>query len=285
MLPSLADLDLERLSPVGRETLDTIAVPKADEDLTDEDVALRVGLTRRQVASRLSDLADELRAQKQGAVLPDLSQDDFDTLRESIRLHGQLEPVILAPDGTVIDGRNRLRACEELAVEPWCVKLAEDDVDVRTATLAANTVRRQLTVQQKERLVSAELVYDAERSDRLIASLVGVSHPFVGRVRRSLVRSGEVEQTTSRTDSLGRQKAVQTKLDEEGLPVGPAPEPSVRAASPHRLYVDETLFEALQEVETLARRYYDDHKGVYVDEELEEALAAVAELRDGARVV
>lgn len=296
MLPSLADLDLERLSPAGRETLQTIAIPKADEDLTDEAIAERLGLTRRQVAGSLAALAEELRAQRDGAVLPDLHQDEYDALKDSIQQLGQLEPVVLAGDGSVIDGRHRLRACEDLGIEPWHVVL--DGPSDRTSTLAANAVRRQLSSQQKERLASAELVYDSTRSDRRIAAVIGVSHPFVARVRRNLERLGDVETVSTRTDALGREQpakeptvewpGAQSTLDEAALADDGLPPVSdlkaLPAGDPQRLYVDENLFDALGEVALLAGRYYANHGDEYPNEELEEALTTLRELREAVSV-
>lgn len=284
MLPSLADLDLERLSPSARDTLQKIAIPKADDDLTDEQIADRLGLTRRQVAKALQDLADELQAQKSGAVLPELSQDDFDALKDSIRELGQLEPVILDSQGAVVDGRHRLRACDDLGIEPWTVDLGRDAG--RTDTLAANAVRRQLTTQQKERIVTAELAFDATRSDRSVAAVVGVSHSFVARVRRGLEKAGSLEATSTRTDALGREQPatkppvepVQQKLEEDGLP--PVRNDPLPPPDPHRLYVDENVYGLLNDVATLAARYFAAHKDEHPDEELEEALSELAEIRE-----
>jgi hypothetical protein len=38
--------------------------------------------------------------------------EQFDALVESVRQHGLMEPVWLTPDGTLLDGRNRMAACK-----------------------------------------------------------------------------------------------------------------------------------------------------------------------------
>ena len=43
---------------------------------------------------------------------------DFEALKQDISEHGQLEPIWLHPDGSIIDGRNRHRACIELGITP-----------------------------------------------------------------------------------------------------------------------------------------------------------------------
>jgi len=64
-------------------------------------------------------------------------------LADDIREHGQREPVILF-NGAVLDGRNRLRACELAGVEPQFV--TRDDVESPTTfVLSLNLHRRHLT--------------------------------------------------------------------------------------------------------------------------------------------
>ena len=40
-------------------------------------------------------------------------------LTADILEHGLREPIVLHPDGRVLDGRNRLRACQEAGVGPF----------------------------------------------------------------------------------------------------------------------------------------------------------------------
>ena len=50
-------------------------------------------------------------------VWPSLEGADFDNLVTDIRVHGLRNPIILYA-GKVLDGRNRMRACDEAGVEP-----------------------------------------------------------------------------------------------------------------------------------------------------------------------
>ena len=86
-------------------------------------------------------------------------------LADDIREHGQREPVILF-DGAVLDGRNRLRACEMAGVEPRFV--TRDDVgDPIDFVLSLNKHRRHLEPQQLATLgVRVRAAYAAAAEER-----------------------------------------------------------------------------------------------------------------------
>lgn len=70
-----------------------------------------------------------------------------DGLIADIRKHGQIDPIVLAPDGeTIVDGRNRFLACQDAGVDPIFRKLADHygDVEVIQFIISVNIVRRQL---------------------------------------------------------------------------------------------------------------------------------------------
>lgn len=49
---------------------------------------------------------------------PMASAEELDELAASIATVGLIHPVVLTPQGLVLDGRNRLAACEKAGVEP-----------------------------------------------------------------------------------------------------------------------------------------------------------------------
>ena len=77
------------------------------------------------------------------ALFPMLSADELKALAADIKERGQLQPVVLDSEGRVIDGRNRLAACELAGVEPQFTTYNGDDVD--GYALAVNIARRHLT--------------------------------------------------------------------------------------------------------------------------------------------
>ena len=49
-------------------------------------------------------------------IFPMIEGDGLENLKQDIKEHGQLEPVILFED-KILDGRNRYRACKELGLQ------------------------------------------------------------------------------------------------------------------------------------------------------------------------
>jgi ParB-like chromosome segregation protein Spo0J len=56
-------------------------------------------------------------------ILPPLPESEFVNLVESSRLHGIQVPLIVADDGTLMDGHERLRACDELGVKKYSLRV------------------------------------------------------------------------------------------------------------------------------------------------------------------
>jgi len=157
-------------------------------------------------------------------VMPPLDANTEKALRASIERDGVLVPIVLGPDGAVIDGHHRARIATELGVRLPAVILCERNHeawrelgptraarerfrtleerprfhevdDLENADLAAiarelNVTRRHLTVDERRRLV-AELRKDGD-SLRLIAEKTGVSE---GQVRKD-IKAEEVRTST-----------------------------------------------------------------------------------------
>ena len=98
-------------------------------------------------------------------LFPMMDAEALQALADDIREHGQREPVILY-HGAVLDGRNRLRACELAGVEPLtCVR--DDIASPTTFVLSLNLHRRHLTPAQRAALgVNVSESFAAEAAER-----------------------------------------------------------------------------------------------------------------------
>jgi ParB-like chromosome segregation protein Spo0J len=82
------------------------------------------------------------------AASPDLSGPSFDALKASIARHGRNIYPIVIQTNRIIDGRKRYRACHELGIEPYCIRIA-DDADGREFARTLNLDRTHDTPSQK----------------------------------------------------------------------------------------------------------------------------------------
>ena len=82
------------------------------------------------------------------AVFPLIEGDEFDELCDSIRSHGVQHPAVVR--GTeLLDGRNRMRACERLKAEGWAgscptVQWKDDGRNVAEWIWDTNAIRRHM---------------------------------------------------------------------------------------------------------------------------------------------
>lgn len=83
------------------------------------------------------------------SLFPMLEGDDFELLKEDIALNGLLEPIVVHPDdGSILDGRNRHRACLETNTEVR-VKVWERTGSEVAYVTSLNLHRRHLTSSQR----------------------------------------------------------------------------------------------------------------------------------------
>lgn len=80
-------------------------------------------------------------------IFPVMSDEEYRRLRDDIAENGQRECVVFWKN-KLLDGRNRMRACEELGIEAIESEL-EDDVDPIAYVISANLHRRQLKTSQR----------------------------------------------------------------------------------------------------------------------------------------
>lgn len=79
----------------------------------------------------------------------------YEEFREDIRMHGLRVPIAILPDGTILDGRNRLKACEEVGIEP-IFEIVNTESPM-AYVLSANKHRRHLTSSQLAMIAADEV--------------------------------------------------------------------------------------------------------------------------------
>jgi ParB-like chromosome segregation protein Spo0J len=89
------------------------------------------------------------------SIFPLMEGEPFDELVKSIQTKGQLKPIVKHA-GVVLDGRNRLRACEELKISPVIIEWDGAAGTPEDYIIASNLKRRHLTTSQRA-MVAAEL--------------------------------------------------------------------------------------------------------------------------------
>jgi hypothetical protein len=100
---------------------------------------------------RISDVANEF---------PMLPKDELAELADDIRTNGLRTPILLHPDGSVLDGRNRMLACELAGVEPqfnvW------DGVGTPEDLVAGLNIHRRHLDKSQRALIKAKLLLRME---------------------------------------------------------------------------------------------------------------------------
>ncbi|MFB3917243.1 MAG: DNA methyltransferase [Terriglobales bacterium] len=107
-------------------------------------------------------------------LFPQMDSEQLDSLATNIEKHGLQEPIKLF-EGKVLDGRNRLKACEKAAaalreagkpeVKPRFVQWHPNGVSALDYVIAENLERRHLTTSQRAAL-AAELIPQLEKEAR-----------------------------------------------------------------------------------------------------------------------
>ena len=132
-------------------------------------------------------------------LMPDLSAEEFSELKKDIRQRGVLVPIEFDGAGNILDGHHRMRAFEELQAEgceiadyPHVVREGLTEEQKRQHVRSLNVQRRHLTREQRRELIAEQLRETPERSNRLIAEALGVSHPTVATVREEMESGGKI---------------------------------------------------------------------------------------------
>lgn len=135
-------------------------------------------------------------------LFPMMSETEFQEMKEDIRLHGQSDDILMW-NGQLLDGRNRLRACTELGIEPSWIEL-ELSLDPVVWVLSHNLHRRHLTTSQRAMVADklAILLFGDNQHKKEGASIDAPSQAEAAEKmhvsRKSVQRARKVRKTASK---------------------------------------------------------------------------------------
>ena len=87
-------------------------------------------------------------------IFPALSDVDLQALADDIEKNGQRHPIVIDEDGAVLDGRNRLAACQLRGVEPEFEVFRGSDAEKLEFVVSLNLSRRHLDTSQRALVAS-----------------------------------------------------------------------------------------------------------------------------------
>jgi hypothetical protein len=192
-------------------------------------------------------------------LFPSLEGDAFDALVADIKANG-LHNCITLYDGKVLDGQNRLRACEAAGVEPLFDQYDGDDP--LGFVMSMNVARRHLSVEQRSEVIRKlrELPQWREASNVAIAKLIGVSEATVRRAELSSSHDEDAPRdrhtiTVKRGEQEYRMRVERKSEAEENTrpaPERPKPEPFQPADVMVRMRMDAQRLSGARLAELIA---------------------------------
>ena len=116
--------------------------------------------------------------QEYTSLVPQLSAEEYESLKQSIKENGLYVPIIVNQDGIILDGHHRYKVCQELGIkEPkTLVKEFKEKLDEQLFVIDCNLRRRQLNNFQRTEL--------ALKSKSILTEIAKKNMSLGGRVPR-----------------------------------------------------------------------------------------------------
>lgn len=148
-------------------------------------------------------------------VWPMLADDELRALADDIAESGLESPITLDASGRLVDGRNRLAACELAGVAPsfWTDRELETEPRIARFINTANAERRHLTTGQQA--MGRALMLQAQgrrRNGRWERGAISDSRNMASTERESLAKAGLVLDVAARAEALGPEFAAEAAL-------------------------------------------------------------------------
>ena len=140
-------------------------------------------------------------------VMPPLSTEEYAELKNDIEKRGVMVPIEYDEQGNVLDGHHRLRICAELGIKdfPKVIRAGMTEEEKRTHARKLNMARRQLSREQRQRVIDDTLRENPEKSNRQIGKEVGVDDKTVASRRDILEAGAEIPHLDVTTGADGKQ--------------------------------------------------------------------------------
>lgn len=203
-------------------------------------------------------------------ILPEMARGDYEGLAADIRAKGLLFP-IKTYEGKVLDGRHRLRACEEVGVQPRFEEYTGNDP---AGYVASTCQHRSLNASQRAVIAAGFLEYEREQARKRMAEAGAVGgkskgkedfpDPSVGQARD---KAGERMHVSGRTvddaakviesaapEVLEKVRSGEMALNEAKKIIRLNPDAQRRVASTPKSQRSEVLREAINRSEAAKRR-------------------------------
>lgn len=143
-------------------------------------------------------------------LFPLMQGDEFEQLKADIVANGLREAIWLHPDGSILDGRNRHRACIETEIEPPHFRTWNGDGSLVSFVVSMNLHRRHLTYDQRVGIaLKLEPAYAKEAKKRMLAG-TPVPNSAQGRAAEQAAKQAKVGKS-----AVVEMKAVQEAGDPE----------------------------------------------------------------------
>ena len=151
-------------------------------------------------------------------LLPPLRSDEFDALKQDIEANGQQVPIMVTPDGIVIDGHHRLRVCRELGLVPLVREITT--AYPKAMAIKMNLIRRNLSPDQQsvvrfqQQELAAKMAQDG-MTQAEIGEALGVPRPTIARWVETNVQSNNGFRPDNRVKiPKGEHQVIAQRIDD-----------------------------------------------------------------------
>lgn len=174
---------------------------------------------------------------KYATIFPMMDEKEFNDLKEDIKENGLMDEIIIY-EGKVLDGRNRLQACEELGIKPKFKKYEGENP--LQFIISTNLKRRHLTESQKAvvgikylpyfkefakqrqgtRTDIKELIPESEKGEARdkAGAVVGVSGRYIDMAREVIEKNPELQEKIFSGEVTLTSAYTSMKRDEADIP-------------------------------------------------------------------